>query len=121
MPTKQRLPLLGSLMGLQTELKIFVGLYVSSTVVKNQTFLVCIKCMRCRQLLPMVAVSVRLAEIGGGARSVRRMPCAQGHSVQRLSNYFNHLLYFSIQREHFTRFYGASYNLKLRRQLHFLA
>jgi len=49
----------------------------------------------------MFAVSVcqsvcHSAYIGGGACSVRRVPCVRGHSVQPLSNYFDHLFVFLL-------------------------
>jgi len=50
--------------------------------------------MRCWLFFPLFTVSVcqsvcHASQIGGGACSVRRVPCARGHSVQPLSNYFD--------------------------------
>jgi len=75
-------------------------------------FLGCIECTRCRLLLPMFAVSVwqsvrpsvchectewprlgfTVRVIGGDGCSVRRVLCAQGHSVQPSPNAFDLLL-----------------------------
>jgi len=77
----------------------------------------CIECMRCRLLLPMFAVSVKsvcpsvclsvtnapndpgsaslCGVIGGDACSVRRVPCARGHSVQPSPNAFGLLLFYT--------------------------
>jgi len=55
----------------------------------------CIECMRSRLFLPMFAVSVcHAAEIGGDTCSVCHVLCAQGHLMQPLSNYFDHLFSF---------------------------
>jgi len=51
-----------------------------------------------------VCLSVcQAAQIGGGECSVRRVPYARGHSVQSLSNYFDHLLFCRL-----VKFYKSS-------------